>query len=60
MKSKANVDIRELEKTFGVAQWQVAAKLGISESTLIKRMRFELCPDEKAKVCTAIDDLKEG
>lgn len=60
MKDKANVDIRELERRSGVMQWQVAARLGISESTLIKKMRFELSPDAKAQIRKIVDELKEG
>lgn len=60
MKSRANEDIRRLERESGVAQWQVAARLNVSESTLIKKMRFELPPDAKAQIRKIVDELKEG
>lgn len=60
MKKRANEDIRRLEKKAGVPQWKVASKLGVCEATLVKRMRFELPPEQKAEIRRIIDGLKEG
>lgn len=60
MKKRANEDVRQMEKKFGVPQWQIADRLGISECTLVKRMRFELPPEQKAEIRRIIDGLKEG
>ena len=42
---KKNNDIRMLLKTNKVYNWELAAHLGVAESTLIRWMRFDL--DEK-------------
>ena len=41
----ANKIIREELKARGVRHWELAAELGISEQTMVRRLRFEL--DEK-------------
>lgn len=41
-----NQEIREAAKKNGVAFWKIAEKLGISEATITRWLRFEL-PDEK-------------
>lgn len=53
-----NADIRNELKDAGVYFWQVAAKLGISESTFIRRMRFELSDEQKQKVRAAISEVR--
>ena len=41
----ANEVIRETLKEFKVRQWELAAAIGVSEQTMVRRMRFEI-PDE--------------
>ena len=41
----ANEVIRETLKEFNVRQWELAAAIGVSEQTMVRRMRFEM-PDE--------------
>ena len=41
----ANEVIRETLKEFKVRQWELAAAIGVSEQTMVRRMRFEM-PDE--------------
>ena len=41
----ANEIIRTELKEKGVRQWELAAAIGISEQTMVRRMRFEM-PDE--------------
>ena len=41
----ANEVIRETLKEFNVKQWELAAAIGVSEQTMVRRMRFEM-PDE--------------
>lgn len=50
----SNADIREEIKSKGLYLWQVAAKLGIAESTFIRWMRMEMDDETKEKVRTAI------
>lgn len=45
--AKANKIIREELKTRGVRHWELAHELGISEQTLVRWLRFELCEDKQ-------------
>ena len=45
----ANEDIRLYARGHGVPFWKIAAHMEISEPTLTRRLRVELCDDEKAK-----------
>lgn len=59
----ANQIIREELKAKGVRQWQLAAALGISEQTMVRRLRFELDDVTQLKMLTKIEELamrKEG
>ena len=56
----ANKDIRLKAKGCGVPFWKIAAKLGISEPTMTRKLRFELSEAEKAKIFKIIEELKEG
>ena len=55
-----NADIRNEMKAAGIYFWQVAAKLGVAESTFIRWMRFELSDEQKAQVRTAIKELEKN
>ena len=59
MENKANADIRKMAKRNGIAQWQIAEALGISEYTLLRKLRTELSAEQKKLVIEAIDTLKE-
>ena len=48
--------IRETAKESGVRFWEIADKLGIQESQLSKKMRYELSEEETNKI---IDCIKE-
>ena len=52
-----NQDVRKFAKEHGVFLWQVADVLGISEPTLTRRFRKELCNDERERVLDAIRKL---
>ena len=60
MENKANADIRKMAKRNGIAQWQIAEALGISEYTLLRKLRTELSAEQKKLVIEAIETLKEG
>lgn len=56
-----NRDIRNIIKASGLKQWEVAKKLNVAESTLIRWLRDDLPPERKETICQAISDLqKEG
>ena len=55
-----NESIREEMQKNGVAQWQVADELGISEGTLSRKMRYEFTPEDKRRVLNAIAKVGEA
>lgn len=52
-----NLDIRAAAKEKGVFLYEVAHKLGVSEPTLVRWLRFELPADKKAKILEIITEL---
>lgn len=53
----ANLELRRTAKANGVSLWQIAEKLGISEPTMTRRLRFELPKEEKNKIIGIINEL---
>ena len=53
----SNRDLRKSAKDNGVALWQIADKLNISEPTMTRKLRRELSAAEKAKILYIIDEL---
>lgn len=53
-----NMEIREKVRVEKVRLWQVAEKLGLSDSRFSRDMRHELDEKTKAKVLEIIDELK--
>ena len=51
---KANSDIRKFAKIHGVFLWQIAEKLNISEPTMTRKLRRELCVSEKKQMFDTI------
>jgi len=56
-KMLSNRDLRKSAKDNGVALWQIADKLNISEPTMTRKLRRELSAAEKAKIMSIIDEL---
>lgn len=54
---KKNLDIRRAIENANVPYWQVAAKIGITDSTFSRWLRFELPESKKRLVYKAIDTL---
>lgn len=54
-----NENIRKAAKTAGVHLWEIAAKLGISEPTLTRWLRFPLSVEKECKVLDAIAELRQ-
>ncbi|MBQ1483867.1 MAG: hypothetical protein IIZ42_01030 [Eubacterium sp.] len=59
MKKLNNIDIRQRAKTAGVYQYQIAEALGVSEYTIIRKLRQELSPEAKAKIFQIIDQIAQ-
>ena len=59
----ANKIIKDELKDKKVYQWELAVALGISEQTMVRRMRFEMNEDEQWKLLALINEIamkKEG
>lgn len=52
-----NLEIRRKLKEKKVFQWQVAKRMGISEMTLVRKLREELTEEEKQKILSVIDKI---
>lgn len=57
MKKLKNVELRKALKENHVYQYELADKMGVSESTLVKRFRKELSVEEKAQILSIIDEI---
>ena len=56
-----NQKIRERAAARGVCLWQIAVRLGCTDSTFSRKLRQELPPDEQRRVLDIIDELsREG
>lgn len=53
----ANMDIRNKLKEYGIPQWMLADHLGISEFTLIRRLRYELPEETKNDLFEKIEEI---
>ena len=56
-KKVENLEIRRKLKETKVMQWQVADELGVSEMTLVRKLRYELPEAEKQKIFSVIDKI---
>ena len=55
-----NTKIREEAKKAGVFMWQIAKELGVSEMTLVRRLREDLTLEQEQKYLAAIQKLSKG
>ena len=53
----ANKIIREELKARGVRHWELAHALGISEQTMVRRLRFELDEDRQLEMLMKIEEI---
>ena len=56
----ANKEIRCALVNNGIKQYVLAAHLGITETSLSKKLRRELPEEEKERILAAIDRLTKG
>ena len=54
---KANQEIRDYMEKHHVTMWQLGAKLGRSDNTMIRRLRMELAAPEKAALLAALAEI---
>ena len=54
-----NNDIRKAALLADVRHWEVCERLGISEPTLTRWLRFELPEDKKRRILDAIAELSK-
>lgn len=57
MKAKANQDLKDLMKKNLITQYELAKVLGLSETTLYRRLRDELEQDQKEIYLNAIHKI---
>lgn len=53
----ANSAIKKKAKDANVYWWQIAAKIGVAESTIIRWLRMPLSAEREAIIKSAIDEL---
>ena len=56
---KANESIRVAARKADVRLWEIAENIGISESCLMKWLRFPLDPERETQIMDAIKRLEE-
>ncbi len=54
---KANQDIREYMEKHRITMWQLGAKLGRSDNTMIRRLRMELPEQDKEILFSAMAEI---
>ena len=52
-----NVQIRESAKEAGVKLWEIADRLGMTDSSFIRKLRRDLPADEQEKIAGIIEAL---
>lgn len=55
----ANQEIRREATGHGIKLWQIANKLGITDSYFSRKLRHEFPPEEKAKIKAIIAELTQ-
>ena len=54
-----NIEIREALKNARLKKWQLAELIGIQDSSLSRKLRYELQSDEKAKILNIIHEFEK-
>ena len=57
--SKTSKELREQMRRHGLKQWEVAAKLGVGENTLIRWLRGEPSEEHARMIGEAIEELAQ-
>lgn len=56
---QSNMDIRRAAASAGFYLWEVAAEVGVTDSTFSRKLRRELPENEKEAVFRAIERMRE-
>lgn len=56
MRQKFNIKVRDTADKYGLYMYQVAQIMNISESSLVKKMRYEWTPEEQQAVIQKIEE----
>lgn len=59
MQNTANQDIRQAIKKANLKHWEVAELIGLSETTLVRKLRKELPEEEKKNILKIISELSK-
>ena len=54
---RANLDIREAAQNNAVMLWEIADKLGITDSNFSRKLRHELPQAEKDRIFSIIEEI---
>lgn len=54
---RANLNIRAAAKSAGVMLWEIADKLGITDSNFSRKLRHELPQAEKERIFSIIEEI---
>lgn len=55
--NKSNSEIRKAAAESKVYLWEIAERIGVTETTFVKRLRKELPEDQKKEILTIIGEL---
>ena len=55
-----NQDIRSKAARAGIRLWEIAARLGMTDSNFSRKLRNELPDEEKQRIFSIIHDIREG
>lgn len=56
-KMKANQDVRDYMEKHHITMWQLGAKVGRSDNTMIRRLRTELPEQDKEMLFSAMAEI---
>ena len=59
MQKLSNAEIRRSIAESGLLKWEVAERIGISDSSFSRMLRRELPPDKRERVLQAIEQLSK-
>lgn len=57
LKTSRNIEIKNYAKSKKVYMWEIADKIGISENSLCRKLRYELSGEEKELIVSVIDEI---
>lgn len=56
-RERKNNDIRELAKNSGVCLWEIAERIGLSDSNFSRMLRYPLSIEQKGVIISAIHTI---